>query len=164
MSDVSSIGSESGLVQMLQQARQGKPVQTKDQGRTQFEAKAKAAGVDVDALKSLHDEMHTAVQDALKNAGPNADRQKTVQAAIDGVLQKHGIDPAKLKSQFESAGLKPLGQYDASGRVGGHKGHHHQAQSAQPQQAKADADNDGSGAVAAVFDQANAGSLVDVAA
>jgi hypothetical protein len=146
---------------MLQQAQQQqKPAQSRDQGRADFEAKAKAAGIDVNTLKSLHTEMRSAVQDALKNAAPGADRPATVQQAIDGVLQKHGIDPAKLKQQFQAAGLKPPGQYNASGKTHSRGHHSGGAKSAQD----ADGDNDGSTAIASALQDANAGSLVDMAA
>ena len=92
------------------------------------------------------------------------DRQATIQSAIDGVLKSHGYDPAKLKAQFEAAGLKGPGIYDASGRVSGHRHHQHDAAASQAQETDADGDQDGSTAIAATLKNVNGGSLVDVAA
>lgn len=169
MSSISSVGSNQDLMQVLQQANgQGTTpsVANRQNSQAQFDAKAKSAGIDIDGLKGLHSEMQTAVQDALKNADPSANRQDTIQNAINGVLKDHGYDPDKLKSQFEAAGLKAPGQYDASGKVSGQKhGHHHhgKGQSAQATQG-ATSDTDGSASIAAVLKQANAGTLVDMAA
>jgi hypothetical protein len=69
-----------------------------------FNAAALAAGLDPQAVGGLQEEIQSALDAATQNSDSTTDRRQVVQNAIDGVLQKHGVDLAKFKSQMQSMG------------------------------------------------------------
>jgi len=116
MSSIESMSGLSGELTQLRQllARQGGTsslAQTgagrgNDSRRAEMEAKfnaaALAAGLDPSAVDGLQDEMQSAIAAATQNSSGTSDQQSTVQAAVDGVLQKHGVDLTKFKSQMQA--------------------------------------------------------------
>ena len=128
MSSVSGVSGSTDLSQLLELMRQqstqraqqprqqGKPVGVEQ--RAQFESDAKAAGIDIQGLESLHGEIETAVQGAIQGSDGTTDHRQAVQDAVDGVLKQHGFDPAQLKSQFqsmfESKGVMPPQGFDGA--------------------------------------------------
>lgn len=131
---VSSVGSGTDLSQLLQTLKQqgssrsggfrgfqgGQAPEPPAEFKAQFESKAKAAGVDVEKLGSLKDQIQSAVTSALDSSGGTSDPRDTIQSAINGVLKENGIDPDELKSKLEKAGLTPpQGGFPGGGIPGG---------------------------------------------
>jgi hypothetical protein len=83
--------------------------------KSNFEAAAKAAGVEASKIPDLENQVQDAVQGVLKNGSAGGDQRQAVQNAIDGVLKNNGVDPAKFKSAMKSQG---------GGRAGGAHRHH----------------------------------------
>lgn len=98
-------GANSDLTLRQAMARQS---ESSDSRRADFEAKfnsaAQAAGLDPQAVSGLQDEIKSAVDAATQSSSGTSDRRQVVQNAIDGVLQKHGVDLAKFNSQMQSMG------------------------------------------------------------
>jgi glycine cleavage system regulatory protein len=99
---MSSIESMSGLsTSGILQATRGN-----DSRRAEFEAKfteaALAAGLDPKAADGLQDEIKAAIAAATQKSDSATDRRQVIQNAIDGVLQKHGVDLEKFKSQMQA--------------------------------------------------------------
>jgi plasmid stabilization system protein ParE len=78
--------------------------QNQESRQADFEARfldaALAAGLDPNAANSLQDEIRAAIAAAQKS-DDNSDRRQTIQNAIDGVLENHGVDLTKFKSQMQ---------------------------------------------------------------
>jgi hypothetical protein len=78
-----------------------------DSRRAEFGAKfqeaALAAGLDPAAANGLQDEIKAAITEALKTSDATTDRRQVIQDAVDGVLEKHGVNLEKFKSQLPSA-------------------------------------------------------------
>jgi hypothetical protein len=128
MSSIDSIsGSSSGLslLQQLLARQRGETTGTSavsgtstgDSRRAEFETKfneaAVAAGLDSSAVEGLQDEIKSAISAALKTSDSTTDRQQVIEEAIDGVLEKHGVDLEKFQSEMQStmgtAGSPPPG-------------------------------------------------------
>jgi hypothetical protein len=73
-----------------------------------FKAAALAAGLDPTAADSLQDEIDAAVSAVAQTSDSSADQRETIKGAIDAVLQKHGVDLEKFKSEMES-GMRGAG-------------------------------------------------------
>ncbi len=80
---------------------------TKDERRLAFEEAFKeaalAAGLDPEAADGLQDEIRSAIAEALKSSEDQTDRQQVVRDAVDGVLEKNGVDLSVFQSQLWSA-------------------------------------------------------------
>jgi hypothetical protein len=78
-----------------------------DSRRAEFEARFKeaalAAGLDPNAAEGLQDEIEAAITAATQKSDSATDRRQVVQSAIDAVLQKHGVDLEKFRSQMRPA-------------------------------------------------------------
>jgi len=93
-----------------------------DSRRIEFETKFKeaalSAGLDPAAADGLQDEIREAIAAATQQSDSTADRRQVVQNAIDGVLQKHGVDLEKfhsqMKPQMAGPGGSPPGQQPPS--------------------------------------------------
>lgn len=112
---MSSIENISGLnaSSMLQTARGS------DSRRAEFEAKfnsaALAAGLDSEAAAGLQDEIKAAIAAAKETSDTSSDPRQGIQNAIDGVLQKHGVDLEQFKSQMQAGMGGPGGAGGPSG-------------------------------------------------
>ncbi len=93
--------------------------QSGDSRRAEFEARFKqaalAAGLDSTAADGLQDEIKAAVNAARQSAGSTTDRRQAMQQAIDGVLQKHGVDLDKFHELMQPPSGGPSGPGGAGG-------------------------------------------------
>ena len=112
MSSIENIGGLNAS-SMLQAARGD------DSRRAEFEAKfneaALAAGLDPEAAAGLQDEIKAAIAAAKQKSDTTADPRQVIQNAIDGVLQKHGVDLKQFKSQMQAGMRGPGGSPPNSG-------------------------------------------------
>jgi hypothetical protein len=116
MSTIGSVNTGLELSQLVQRlARQGATANSSfpigagganDSRRAEFDAKFKeaalAAGLDPKAADGLQDEIKAAITAATQKADSATDRRQVVQSAIDGALQKHGVDLEKFRNQMRS--------------------------------------------------------------
>jgi hypothetical protein len=116
MSTIGSVSSNS-MSTLLQRLAQN--TQTTSTGKAQgptaaqraefekkFEAAAKAAGLDVDKLKSIQSDIQTAVSNTIQNYSDPTDKaglQDAIQTAVDDVLKQNGFDPETVKKQLQTA-------------------------------------------------------------
>lgn len=131
MSAISSTGSSAQL-QYLQQLMQGQKSQSpppdfKAELEARLEGAAKAVGVDPAKIPDLIKQIQDAAQNATKNAGETGDPRAAAKDAVDGVLKKNGVDPAKFRSAIEAQGGKTHGHHH------GHRQGVAQAAGASPQ-------------------------------
>lgn len=114
MSSVSSVG-QSNVAQMLQQLRSVQSSQARSTGqrpqptaemRQQFEARLKSMaddlGIDSSTFAKIGGEIKDTVSSAIQsNQGLSRDDMKAkLDAAINDVLTKNGVDPAEFKAKF----------------------------------------------------------------
>ncbi len=127
MSSVGNVRSSTELSQLFQRlSRQAEAAngtsaagtrQTDSSRRADFEAKileaALAAGLDPSAANGLKDEINSAISAATKNSDGTTDEREAVKNAVDSVLQQHGVDLEKFRSQMQppqgGAGSPPPG-------------------------------------------------------
>ncbi len=116
MSAIGSIGSNTGFGTLFQrlsatQSRgSGKANGPTEAERAEFEKKfedaAKAAGLDIDKLKSIQGDIQSAISAAMQNYSNSTDKggmKEAVQATVNDVLEKNGFDPATVKQQLTTA-------------------------------------------------------------
>ena len=116
MSSLSGVGSTSAsdITQWLKQLAQKKTDDTQSSStgtsgstsersavNAQFLQAALAAGLDTNSVNGLQDEIDSAISSATQSAGSGTDRRQTIMDAVDGVLQKHGVDLDKFKSAMQ---------------------------------------------------------------
>lgn len=70
---------------------------------SQFLEAALAAGLDPEAADGLQDEIEAAIEEALRSVQEAADPRQLAQKAVDGVLEKNGVDLGAFQSQLWSA-------------------------------------------------------------
>jgi len=130
---VSDSGSE--LTQMLQRLANQRTNTTEATGTTEsssngsrrayFDAKfleaAVAAGLDSSEAESVQSEIEAAIAEARKNAGNATDQGQAVRDAVDGVLQKHGVDLDKFREELRSS-IGGMGQMPPPGPPPGQSG------------------------------------------
>jgi hypothetical protein len=66
-----------------------------------------ALGVSKDDATTIQDEIKSAIAAALQNQESDAASRDAVREAIEGTLEKHGLDPDTVRKQFESMFGKP---------------------------------------------------------
>jgi hypothetical protein len=115
MATIGSVGAESGMSTLLQglsqpqsgRVRMGRPSEAqRAEFEKKFEEAAKAAGLDVDKLKSIQGDIQAAISTTIEGYGNLSDQsglQDAIQKAVNDVLTKNGFDPATVKQQLESA-------------------------------------------------------------
>ena len=119
MSSIDSISGSSSGLSLLQQllARQSETASsttsllgsgsTNKSSSNDFETNilnaAVAAGLSTDEVDTVQDEIKAAIAAAKKDSGSSADQGAAVRNAIDGVLQKHGVDLEKFRSEMQSS-------------------------------------------------------------
>jgi hypothetical protein len=118
MSSIDSISGSSSELSRLQQllARQRGTTGSvtalgagaaNDSRRADFEAKfneaAVAAGLDTEEVAGVQDEIQAAIAAATKKSDGTTDQREVIRGAIDGVLQKHGVDLEKFRSAMQSS-------------------------------------------------------------
>jgi hypothetical protein len=64
---------------------------------------AVAAGLSTDEVDSVQSEIEDAIAAAKQNSGSSTDQGATVRSAIDGVLQKHGVNLEKFRTEMQSS-------------------------------------------------------------
>ncbi len=97
-----------------------------DSKRLGFDAKlgeaAVAAGLDADSLSDVRDEIESAIAAAKETAGDASDPGQAIREAIDGVLEKHGVDLEKFRSELQAGmgagGTPPAGPPPTGGPRG----------------------------------------------
>lgn len=67
-----------------------------------FKEAALAAGLDSTAVDGLQDEIDAAISAATESSDGTTDQRETIKNAIDSVLEKHGVDLEKFKSEMEA--------------------------------------------------------------
>lgn len=88
---------------------------TNESRRAEFMAQIKeaalAAGLDPAAADGLQDEIDAAITEATQSGGYTGDGGDAVRSAIDGVLQKHGVDLEAFRNALQSlsSGSRPPG-------------------------------------------------------
>lgn len=99
---VSSIsgGSQSLLTQQLQQLAAKKANGNGQQPRADFAAALTAAGADPNKVSDIQSQIRDAIQQARQNGG--GDDREAVKSAVNAVLQKNGVDPAKFEEALKS--------------------------------------------------------------
>ena len=103
MSAIDTVGSASQLQLLQGMQRRGGPggQDFSAHMKSDFEAAAKAAGVDSSKVPDLLSQ----IQDAIKSATTGADGtdpRAAVRTAVDGVLKQNGVDPAKFQSALKA--------------------------------------------------------------
>lgn len=127
MSAISNVGSSSTL-QILQQlsSRQSSGSQPTSgfpepsaEVKAQFESAAQRAGINTAQFSELRGQIDTAIQGAVEGLDGSTDPQAAIESAINGVLEKNGIDADQFKSQLESVfselGVPSPGSFGSSG-------------------------------------------------
>lgn len=124
MTSIAATSGNSEMYRIMQMMRQpgaqggGMPQPTAEM-KAQMQQKMSSAGIDVQKLDGLKEQIGDAAKTALKDSEglSDDDKKAKVQAAVDGVLKDNGIDPEQLKASFESLATsagQPFG-----GAVGG---------------------------------------------
>jgi len=86
-----------------------------------LESSAEAAGLDVDALTALKDQIKTAVTAAIENYDQSSGQdglKEAVKTAIEDTLKANGFDPAEVESRLQTAMESMKGGMEKMGGMG----------------------------------------------
>lgn len=109
MSAISNVGSGS-LPTLLQQLQQGggpgsfNRADFQKQRQADFASALQSAGVDPSKIGDIQQQVDAAVQGVRQNGAPptGTDQRSAFKAAVDGVLEKNGVDVAKFESALKA--------------------------------------------------------------
>ncbi len=124
MSTIGGLNSSSELAQLLNRSVRSSTTTsgaggTEKSGRGGFDAKFKeaalASGLKAEDVDALQADIQSAVAAAKESSGETTDDREAVKTAIDGVLQKYGVDLDEFQSQMQPPQGGPGGPGGAGG-------------------------------------------------